>query len=248
MLRILNFQVSELNHTLRKAVTEGYRRLGVPTDYHLPRRGLVRVAITLHILYGDLLELDDTSLDAQLIAGIFQRPFGNEDPVAAVISSLIVEDELPQEEAAVLRELLSSKSLLRQRNICLIEAVVQQTAALAMSLGYLGDTRLLKSTEFGRFSTYRLCLDLDATECCGVTRNQILESARKSIEQSVRLLGDLSPRKTPLFRSNWLCTNIKRRPPWTLLSWLLRLDHVSSSEINRHLSRAARGTAKGSGR
>jgi hypothetical protein len=230
--------VSELNITVRQAVKEGYRRLGIPADYHLPRRGLFRVAFALHLVYGDLLELDGGSFNLQLIADIGQRPFGNDDPVAAAISSLIIEDDLPR-EGAVLRELLRRKTLLRQRNISLIEAVVQQTAALAISLGYFGETRIRKSAELARFRTYRLCLD--ATECYGKTRDQILETARKNIEPAARLLGDLSLRKVPLFWANWLCTDIKRRPPWNLFSWLLGLDHLSSSsEVHEHLRRAAR--------
>lgn len=145
---------------------------------------------------------------------------------------------MPREGTAVLSESVSCKPFLRQRNIVLISAVVQQTAALAMSLGHLGDTRLRNSAELARFRAYRLCLD--ATECCGETRSQKLDSARKSIEQSTGLLGDLSPRKAPLFWSNWLHTDIKRRPPWSLLSWLLRLDHLPSSVVQRHWRRAAR--------
>jgi hypothetical protein len=85
----------EADHSLRQALTEGYRRLGVPANYHLPRRGFSRVAIALHLLYGNLLE--GISFDEQLIAGISQRPYANEDPVAAVISSLLVEDDSPKE-------------------------------------------------------------------------------------------------------------------------------------------------------
>jgi hypothetical protein len=107
-----------------------------------------------------------------------------------------------------------------------------------MSLGHVGDTRLRNSAELARFRAYRLCLD--ATECCGETRSQKLNSARRSVEQSTKLFGDLSPRKAPLFWSNWLHTDIKRRPPWSLFSWLLRLDHLSSSEVKRHWRRAAR--------
>jgi hypothetical protein len=190
---------------VRGCLTEGYRRLGVPADYHLPRRGFSRVAIALHLLYGNLLE--GISFDEQLIAGISQRPYANEDPVAAVISSLLVEDDSPKEGTAILWEQVSCKPLLRQRNIALIAAVVQQTAALAMSLGHFGHTRLRNSAELARFRAYRLCLD--ATECWGETRSQKLESARKSIEQSTGLLGDLSPRKVPLFWSNWLHTEIE---------------------------------------
>jgi hypothetical protein len=221
---------------VRGCLTEGYRRLGVPADYHLPRRGFSRVAIALHLLYGNLLE--GISFDEQLIAGISQRPYANEDPVAAVISSLLVEDDSPKEGTAILWEQVRCKPLLRQRNIALIAAVVQQTAALGMSLGHFGHTRLRNSAELARFRAYRLCLD--ATECWGETRSQKLESARKSIEQSTGLLGDLSPRKVPLFWSNWLHTEIKRRPPWSLLSWLLRLDHLSSSEVQRHWRRTGR--------
>jgi hypothetical protein len=38
----------EADNSRRQALTEGYMRLGVPADYHLPRRGLSRVAIALH--------------------------------------------------------------------------------------------------------------------------------------------------------------------------------------------------------
>jgi hypothetical protein len=120
--------MSELDERVRQAVAAGYRRLGVPADYRLPIRGLYRVAFILHLLHGNL--LDCTSFSEQLISSICQRPFANEDPVAAAISSLIVDYQLPHEEATFPGEFPNRKLFLRQQNIALIEAVVQQTASI----------------------------------------------------------------------------------------------------------------------